>query len=214
MKSFNLKNIGALLLTTSLSCTSAQADVHDPENVIETQFWGNLYANGGKTFYCDKAFTSKTPLMGESYVYSTSWIKDHLQCGTARQCKRESPKYLEILSDLHNIVPADSYFDFKRKTSSFGTVPESVEANECGIRKSFNVIEPANNIKGDIARIIVYMHTTYDLPLKQPINELIQWNELDPPSPEELERNKKIAEIQGQGNVYVEQPVLMENIRD
>lgn len=217
MKSFFCTFTSRMALgVTILSCAIniAFASSHDLKKIIEEQFWGQLYAKGGKTFYCDKAFTKKTPLIAESYVYSTSWIKDFLQCGTDRQCKRESPEYSQILSDLHNIVPADAYFDFKRKTSNFGVADETIEANECGIKKTFQIIEPPNTIKGDIARIIVYMHTTYNLPLKQPVADLLLWNQIDPPSQEEISRNDKIKMIQGTSNAYIEQPTLMENLRE
>lgn len=217
MKSFISAVKTPLLLGLSvftLCATHSYADNHDPEKVIEELFWGQLYADGGKTFYCNKEFSKKTPLIAESYVYSTSWIKDYLQCGTDRQCKRESPEYIRILSDLHNIVPADAYFNFKRKTSSFGIADETIEANECGIKKAFQIIEPPDSIKGDIARIIVFMHTTYDLPLKQTASELLRWNEIDPPSAEEIARNEKIKALQGNSNIYIDQPKLMENLRD
>ncbi len=201
------------LFGTFITVTASHAqESTDPEEIIENLFWGKLYAKGGKTFYCSESFSSKTPLIVASYVYSSSWIRDVLQCGTSRQCKRESPRYNQILSDLHNLVPADSYFDFKRKNALFGTLDESVAPNKCGIRKKLHIIEPPARLKGDIARILFYMHQRYDLPLMTSYLELKRWHDMDPPDAEERARDKKIEALQGEANPFVSDPALADTI--
>ena len=173
------------------------------QETIEQKFWGTLYKNGGETYYCNKPFTSKTPLLSVSHIYSGSGIREHLQCGTNRQCLRDSAQYQTIMSDLQNIVPANAYFEFKRKNSTFGVLDESVEANECDIRKRHHIIEPPSKLKGDIARAIFYMRDTYKLPMLGSTNDLERWSTADPPSDEELLRNNDIEIIQGTRNPYV-----------
>jgi len=196
------------LIILSLLCTVVQAQTkfNDPKNTLKKHFWGDLYKGGGTTFYCKKPFTKKNILITNSHIYSSSWVRDHLSCGTPRQCRNESEQYRQITSDLHNIVPADSRFELKRKNSRFGSVGNEVEKEACGFRRSFQLLQPPEDIKGDIARAILYMHSSYQLPIMGSIDDLKRWNLEDPPSEEEIERNKQINEIQGNENIYITNP--------
>lgn len=208
-----LTHTAVALILLALSALPSSVVANAYAQVIERDFWGALYKDGGATFYCAKEFSKKTPLIAESHIYSTANIREHLQCGTNRQCKK-NPEYQKIISDLHNIVPADSYFEFKRKSSVFGILDASVEANECGIRKRFQVIEPKDSIKGDIARVISYMSTTYNLPLRMTVADVKLWNELDPPDEVEISRNNKVKALQGNSNQFVESPALINDLEN
>lgn len=201
-------SLGTLLFSLSMA-TSATADY---KSTIEETFWGKLYKNGGNTFFCSKPFSKRTPLLGISHIYSTARVRDYLQCGTKRQCMRSDDQYVEIISDLHNIVPSDSYFEFKRKSAKFGALDESIDANECGIRKKLHIIEPPDELKGDIARILFYMKANYELPLEVHMSLLKQWHESDPPSQEEIARNALVAQYQGRENEFVTNPSLAYNL--
>ncbi len=195
----------SLLLSMAISCT-VTAESLDPEQKVEKQLWTELYPKGGKTFYCKKNFRTKTPLLTEGYIYSKSWVRDHLKCGTSRRCIRDSEHYRNIISDLHNVVPTEAYLEFKRKNLIFGLLDSSVKANDCGMRKKFQLLEPPDDIKGDIARVIYYMHWKYDLPLKVAAADLEMWNRQDPPGEQELERNNAIKRLQGNANPFIEKP--------
>lgn len=184
----------------------------DYKRFMENKFWGELYKNGGKTFFCNKRFSKQTPLLAASYIYPSAQAQEFLQCGTKRQCLRSDERYLEIMTDLHNIVAADSYFEFKRKRAQFGNLDSSIEANDCGIRKKLHIIEPADSIKGDIARILFYMHDRYQLPLQTHLSLLRLWHENDPPSPEEVSRDALIKQLQGNGNQFISSPAMVYNI--
>lgn len=201
----------AIILSASFLFYSTPA-IADYKSLIEDTFWGKIYANGGNTFYCDKPFAKKTPLLAVSHIYPSVQVRDHLQCGTKRQCLRSDARYTEIISDLHNIVPSNSYFEFKRKGARFGDLDESIEANECGIRKKLHIIEPPDDLKGDIARILFYMRANYELPLDVHITQLKLWHESDPPSEEEIARNKIVSEHQGNENEFISNPSLAHNI--
>ena len=177
------------VVTFSLLCASAQAQttLNDPKQTLKKHFWGNLYKEGGTTFYCKKPFTKKNVLVTDSHIYSTGWTRDFLTCGTPRQCRNDSDQYRQITSDLHNIMPADSRFELKRKNARFGELGDEVEAGDCGFRRSFQLLQPPEEIKGDIARAILYMHDAYGLPIMGSIDDLKRWNQIDPPSEEEIE---------------------------
>ena len=199
----------SIVVTLLISFQTAQAEEKGLQEILKQDLWGNIYKDGGQCFYTKKAFTKNSPLLSESYVYSESWVRDHLKCGTNRQCKRESPEYVKILSDLHNLVIAKSTLSFKLKTSTFGILDESIDKDEYGMRTHLHLVEPRNEIKGDIARIIYYMHKTYDLPIRGNLPDFILWNELDPPSEEEKARNDLVESIQGTRNPYVDDPSLV-----
>jgi len=199
-----------LVLCSALSVSAIS--YADYKEVIEKDFWGTLYEKGGKTYYCDKAFEKKTPLLAVSHIYTGSSIREHLQCGTNRQCMRDDAQYQSIMSDLHNAVAADSYFEFKRKSSIFGTLDKTVSPNKCGFRKKQHLIEPPDDLKGDIARVLLYMHQKYQLPLSTNFSLLSLWNKSDPPSNTERARNEKIKTIQGNENHFVTNPALIDSI--
>lgn len=203
-----LRVAGLLLLIAGLHAP-IQAQEKNLDDILDQDLWGNIYKDGGTCFYTKTPFSKNSPLFSVTYVYSESWIRDHLQCGTDRQCKRESPEYLKILSDLHNIVIAKSTLSFKLKSSMFGILDDSIAKDEYGMRTHMHVVEPREEIKGDIARIIYYMHKTYDLPVRGNLPNFILWNEIDPPSDEERARNDLIESIQGSRNPYVDDPSLV-----
>jgi deoxyribonuclease-1 len=187
--------IASIAFVTAPSIANSQS--LDPEQILEDSFWGNLYRDGGETFFCNKAFKKKTPLISESYIYPQSAIREYLQCGTTRQCMRDNDRYRNIMSDLHNIVTANAYFEFKRNNTIFGILDTSVDADKCGTRKKLHVIEPPEHLKGDIARIIFYMHDRYGLPIIGNRSDLERWNQADPVSENELKRDAAVKQIQG-----------------
>ncbi len=67
-----------------------------------------------------------------------------------------------------------------------------------------NRFEPADCTKGDVARVWFYMHDTHGVVI--PDSEwhmFIEWDRSDLISPWELERDNRIAAVQGNHNPYV-----------
>ena len=101
-----------------------------------------------------------------------------------------------------------------------------------GGHKENDVFEPLDNVKGDVARIIFYLYTHYndysnvggttngsggkfgdlDFSLivdgseEQAIETLLAWNELDPVSQQEEDRNEAVASYQGNRNPFIDHP--------
>jgi deoxyribonuclease-1 len=70
------------------------------------------------------------------------------------------------------------------------------------------IVEPRDDVKGDIARSLVYMHFVYGLALEDAVADkgiLLGWMQTDPPDAEEMRRNALIDQLQGTPN-----PLLME----
>ena len=107
-----------------------------------------------------------------------------------------------------------------------------------GGHKENDVFEPLDNVKGDVARIIFYLYTHYndysnvggttngsggkfgdlDFSLivdgseEQAIETLLAWNELDPVSQQEEDRNEAVASYQGNRNPFIDHPEYAEYI--
>ena len=101
-----------------------------------------------------------------------------------------------------------------------------------GGHKENDVFEPLDNVKGDVARIIFYLYTHYndysnvggttngsggkfgdlnfsfivDGSEEQAIETLLAWNELDPVSQQEEDRNEAVASYQGNRNPFIDHP--------
>lgn len=100
-----------------------------------------------------------------------------------------------------------------------------------GGHKENDVFEPLDNVKGDVARIIFYLYTHYndysnvggttngrgrcgDLSFSmivdgnedEAIDTLLSWNELDPVSQQEEDRNEAVASYQGNRNPFIDHP--------
>lgn len=208
MKTKHLLLLIATLVLTPNLVTGQNTRFNDPELTIKEQFWGMLYVDGGSTFFCDTPFTRKGFLISDGYVYPLSHIRDALRCGTPRQCEKDD-RYRRIASDLHNIVPVQSRVEMRRRNAKFEQLSAAAPLGECGIREQTQFIEPPERVKGDVARTVAYMVTTYDLPWVGAISVFKDWNELDPPDDNELTRHNRILEIQGNANPFIQEPTRM-----
>lgn len=73
---------------------------------------------------------------------------------------------------------------------------------------------PGNDWKGDVARMIMYMHLRYDEPFEDVGNLalFLQWNSDDPVTPFEDQRNEVIFNIQGNRNPFIDNPYIATKI--
>ncbi|SDW41078.1 endonuclease [Marinobacter mobilis] len=210
MKPAQLALIIAIGLTPALA-TGQNTRFSDPDTTIREQFWGTLYSEGGTTFFCDTPFTSKGFLVSEGYIYPLIHVRNALHCGTPRQCEKDE-RYRQIASDLHNIVPVRSRVEMRRRNAKYEQLTAAAPLGECGIREQTQFIEPPARIKGNVARAVAYMVTTYDLPWIGAPSVLRNWSELDPPDANERARHNRIVGIQGNDNPFVLDPRRMEQL--
>lgn len=196
------------IVTTPAFVSGQNTRFADPELVLKDQFWGQLYAEGGHTFFCDAAFNKKGFLVSDGYVYPLSHVRNALRCGTPRQCEQDD-RYRQIASDLHNIVPVQSRIEMRRRNAKYEQLAATAPLGDCGIRESTQFIEPPQRVKGDVARTVAYMVSTYDLPWVGTASVFLNWNEIDPPDDSELTRHNRIVDIQGNANPFVQEPARM-----
>ncbi|KAJ3679474.1 hypothetical protein LUZ60_017485 [Juncus effusus] len=137
-------------------------------------------------------------------------------------------------TDLHNIRPADSNVNSARGNKYFGECgATSARCQRPATREAAPDTETDNHkwappfqVRGDIARSIMYMAVCYafhepnDIPYLQLSNTpsirkremgllstLLEWNELDPPSESENLRNQRICNLyQHNRNPFIDHP--------
>ena len=211
MKQFLLIPTALCLLLTTTLVIGQNTRFSDPKTVVSDHFWGDLYANGGNSFFCNTAFTSKGFVLTDGYVYPLADVRSALDCGTSRECEQDN-RYRQIASDMHNMIPVRSRTEMGRRNARYEDLGESVSEDECGIRQSAQFFEPPVRVKGDVARTVAYMVDTYDLPWLGSSAVFKGWNRLDPPDDGEITRHRRIAEIQGNDNPFVTDPNRMERL--
>ncbi len=169
----------------------------------------SLYPKGGKSFFCKSKFTKINSRIRSTPLYSLSYVRKELGCGTDSQCQSNS-RYRLIAADLHNLYPMQASVNLKRRNAEFGNIAEpevpAAIKRGCELYKSFQDLEPSDALKGDVARVYLYMATTYEVPLKGEFKTMLEWHQLDPPDDGERDRNNRIEAIQGTRNIFVDSP--------
>lgn len=188
------------------------ADAGEPIPTYEEArpiFWQKLYADGGETFYCQRQFGSGyNKGINIEHVFPMGWVTWKLKCGKRKQCRENSALFNRIEADLHNLYPARSDINEARSAHAFAIIPgEKRQFGECDFEldESTRRVEPRPEIRGEIARAMLYMADRYDLYLKKKLrNLLLEWHEQDPADDFERQRNEKIHKIQGNHNHWID----------
>ncbi len=160
--------------------------------------------------------------------YSANGMSDYL--GGAANWNREHvwPKSLggfetsKAGSDLHHIRPSNASVNSSRGNDKYGEV-NGGSTTSCtiggktyvgGYRQS-GYFEPLDNVKGDVARICLYLYVRWaaEYPqcksitnVFQSVDVLLDWCEQDPVDTWEMGRNEVVGSIQGNRNVFIDYP--------
>ncbi|MFC3153512.1 endonuclease [Litoribrevibacter euphylliae] len=219
MKHLGLKHacLVTLGILTSLNAIAdGQTKLDDPKKAAKDTFWDELYSKGGQSFFCNQPFEGKTRRIIAGHVYNTQHMIDHFNCGTKSRCRRSDTNYKYAASDLHNMYPVTPRVELNRRNSRYAELPKSKDQFpnlECSYKSNFQTVEPADEIKGNIARIIFYMHDSYNLPILDGVQMLMEWNEQDPVDDAERERNILVEKVQGNRNRFIDNPHAVKDIQ-
>jgi endonuclease I len=158
-------------------------------------------------------------------LYDNTWNREHIWVKS-----HGFPNLADTaFTDVHHIRPADRTVNSDRGTRDYdwGGWPHP-EAE--GAYSDYDSFEPADDIKGDVARMILYMavryegdNGTYDLeildktgtygPRLGKLSTLLEWHKLDPVSDRERIRNDKIDKYyQHNRNPFIDHPEFAEKI--
>lgn len=208
--------LGCLATTFSLpTLASGQNQIAGTKAATQI-FWNQLYSQGGTSLYCGQTFAGEIGQLKVSPIYSSKQLKSALRCITNRQCSIMTPTYPYMAADLHNLYPALSRVELARRNAQFGeldaSVPSKFEDIGCDMKTSFQLVEPRDEAKGNIARAIFYMHIEYGLPIVGQLQMYKSWHQMDPPDAEERARNDRIESLQGTRNRYIDDPGLAEQL--
>ena len=123
-------------------------------------------------------------------------------------------------ADLHHIRPSDAVVNSTRGNKKYGeadggkAVYGSNPASGYLGGYSSTYFEPLDNVKGDIARICLYVYVRWGsdwgadsiTEVFQSVDVLLAWCELDPVDTWEMGRNEVVEDIQGNRNVFIDYP--------
>lgn len=190
------------------------------DELVTQVFWHALYPGGGWTLYCGYHFNAqrRTPdgkAVGVGHIYPTRWMLKFLGCDSRLEChEKQGARFDHMEADLHNLYPVWEDLDVYRDGASYGIVSGGTRrVSDCNIKWRNGVLQPRPIARGNIARAMLYMHTTYGLPLKSPELKLMkEWNHDDPPSKQERDRNGAIEHIQGRRNPYIDHPAAADRL--
>ena len=145
-------------------------------------------------------------------------------------------------ADLHHLRPSlesvntaksDRAFGFVKDTCKYGYTTGFVNRKECYyICKDSDLFECKDNVKGDVARILLYVYCRWGQPnlfenvydnlpdfdsddtknsgikVIESLDTLLLWCESDPVDNWEMERNDLTERVQGNRNVFIDFPEL------
>mgnify|MGYP000186565575 FL=1 len=136
-------------------------------------------------------------------------------------------------SDIHHVRPALMTINSTRSNVPYGLVDKSsaTQIGDTGNYFGNNIFEPSDEIKGDIARILMYVYVRYSSSLNSTYdtiidkrgdlritdivttpsgleedawNLLLSWNDLDPVNYLEMNRNEEGQKLQNNRNVFID----------
>ena len=125
-------------------------------------------------------------------------------------------------ADLHHIRPTENRTNSNRGNKKYGNVASGSSSmgnlsNTLGGTYNSQYFEPNDNVKGDVARICLYVFVRWGgeyqkcsnvLNVFESVDTLLEWCEIDPVDTWEMGRNEVVEEIQGNRNVFIDYPEL------
>ncbi len=125
-------------------------------------------------------------------------------------------------SDLHHLRPSDQGVNSSRGNKPYGNAGSGA-SSKYGSDPAVGVLggtynstyyEPLDNVKGDVARICLYVYVRWGsdwgadsiTEVFQSVDVLLEWCELDPVDTWEMGRNEVVQSIQGNRNVFIDYP--------
>jgi len=122
-----------------------------------------------------------------------------------RCCRQSDAVYRKMEADLFNYIPVVSAVAEKRKEQLFGKVEKPLYLIG-KVKMDGSFIEPPDSLKGDIARVYLYMNERYGLDLSLDEKEAFYyWHKLDSVDKRECDIAKTIMKIQGSSNRWIKE---------
>ena len=109
---------------------------------------------------------------------------------------------------MHNLFPAVGELNADRSNFRFDfELPKKGQYGQCEFNVDFKAkrAKVREAIRGIIARDYLYFNKQYSMKLsKQELRKYQAWNKMYPPNKWELQRNRRIAKVQGNPNEFIQ----------
>lgn len=168
------------------------------------------------------------------WKYGDTWQREHVWCTSHSWWEKPDNSERHGGTDLHHLRPEIGTINNSRSNSKYGEV-ENREAKTKfytyentpylygyldGQITNGGVFEPTDRVKGDVARIIMYLLVRYK-DVATPVTNIIytsegtpeasyalllKWHEQDPVSNFEIRRNHRTYNVQGNRNPFIDYP--------
>jgi hypothetical protein len=165
-----------------------------------------------QSFYCGKELGAQLGSFGDlpdarRVSVDHVWAQTNFGADNKQMKKR----------DLHNLVPMRAYSNSLKSNKGFGLVhggkPFAHDCLESRVGEAH--VEVRDEVKGDVARIMFYFSTRYNLEIdEQQENTLRYWHVMDPVSQLERDLNSRIHRIQNTRNPFIDYPEYVSLIAD
>ena len=161
-------------------------------------------------------YTSYVASMSDWISGSTGWNREHVWPQSLGGGNTSNGG-----ADLHHIRPDDVTTNSKRGNNKFGEVSSGSQATGSSLVNGMSggtysggYFEPHDNVKGDVARICLYVYVRWGsdwgadsiTEVFQSVDVLLDWMEMDPVDTWEMGRNEVVQNIQGNRNVFIDYP--------
>ncbi len=140
---------------------------------------------------------------------AATWNREHVWCQSLGSFTTS-----DCGSDLHHLRPTDPKLNSTRSNLPFGEVSGSYKtatsnSGAVGGYYTSTCFEPLDNVKGDVARILLYCYVRWgesNLSGLISTTDLLNWMKSDPVDTYEMGRNDVVQGIQGNRNVFIDYP--------
>lgn len=219
-------------LHAKLASTHVKVPYSDLHDAYQSTDSGRGGCEGIFDFYSTRCWSSSDACgnydeEGDCYNREHSWPKSWWGGGES----------FDAYSDLFHVIPADGYVNNLRGNHPLGevaspTIHTSTNGSlvgECANPEAGGTcFEPADALKGDLARIYFYMAARYEGELGccqraavdganlEPWTEVVlrAWHEADPVDDDERARNEAVYLLQGNRNPFVDFPSWVSRVAD
>ena len=162
------------------------------------------------------------------------WNREHVWPKSHGDFDAGDPFEVPLYTDAHNLKPVDHSMNTLRGEKDFDNGGNAVlnGSIETDCFSTSSTFEPRDEVKGDVARIILYMDvryegelgsnepnlvpvdglTTYPNPQIGVLSTLLGWHAQDPPDAFEKRRNDVIYDWQGNRNPFIDYPEFVDYI--
>ena len=125
-------------------------------------------------------------------------------------------------SDLHHLFPTDTKVNNERANHTFYNLDTSNPMTECpasklGYNRALRQVsfQPPVEHRGNVARALFYFAVRYKGKINNVEEAVLKiWNIVDPVDEEEMNRNNEIEKMQGNRNIFIDQPELANSLSD